>query len=45
MLDDIYTNINCQQLTYAIFIDFRKAFDSINHEILLLKLSKLGFHK
>ena len=45
MLDEIYTNINNHQLTYAIFIDFRKAFDSINHEILLKKLSKLGFQK
>ena len=43
MLDDIYTNINNQQTTYSIFIDFRKAFDSINHKILLKKLSKLGF--
>ena len=44
MLDDIYSNINNQQITFSIFIDFRKAFDSINHEILLRKLSKLGFH-
>ena len=43
MLDDIYENINNQQTTYAIFIDFRKAFDSINHAVLLEKLSKLGF--
>ena len=43
MLDDLYLNINNRQLTYAIFIDFRKAFDSINHEILLKKLGKLGF--
>ena len=43
MLGDIYINLNNQQLTYAIFIDFRKAFDSINHDILLGKLVKLGF--
>ena len=43
MLDDIYSNINNQQITYAVFIDFRKAFDSINHAILIKKLSKLGF--
>ena len=43
MLDDIYNNINNKQLTYSIFIDFRKAFYSINHEILLNKLGKLGF--
>ena len=45
MLDDIYRNINNQQLTYSVFIDFRKAFDSINHKILLKKLEKLGFHR
>ena len=44
VLDGIYTNINQQQITYAIFIDFKKAFDSINHKILLNKLAKLGFH-
>ena len=45
MLDDIYENINHHQVTYSVFIDFRKAFDSINHQILLKKLSKLGFHR
>ena len=45
MLDDIYENINNQQLTFSVFIDFRKAFDSINHEILIKKLSKVGFHQ
>ena len=43
MLDNIYNNINNQQATYAIFIDFRKAFDLINHNILPKKLSKSGF--
>ena len=44
MLDDIYRNINQQQITYAIFINFKKAFDSINHKIFLNELAKLGFH-
>ena len=43
-MDDIYMNVNYSCLTHAIFIDFRKAFDSINHAILLKKISKLGFH-
>ena len=42
-LDDIYTNINNKQIIYSVFIDFRKAFDSITHEILLKKMEKLGF--
>ena len=39
-----YMNVNYSFLTNAIFIDFRKAFYSINHAILLKKISKLGFH-
>ena len=45
LLDDIYENINNQQITFSTFIDFRKALDSINHEILLEKLGKLGFQQ
>ena len=44
-LDDIYTNINKQTLTRAVFVDFRKGFDSINHKLLLLKLKYAGFCK
>ena len=44
MLDNIYNNINNHQLTYAIFIDFQKAFNSINQEIMLKKLDELGFN-
>lgn len=29
-------------LTGAVFIDFRKAFDSVNHDLLLQKLSYMG---
>ena len=43
MLDDIYTNINNQQITYSVFIDLRKAFDSINHNLIICKLNKIGF--
>ena len=41
--DDVYTAINSHELTLAVFIDFRKAFDTINHQILLKQLNKLGF--
>ena len=43
-LDDIYVNINNQKPTLAVFIDFKKAFDSVNHNIILKKLKKLGLH-
>ena len=42
--DDIAREINRPKgnLTYALFVDFRKAFDVIDHNILLKKLTKLG---
>ena len=40
--DNIYEAINDKQLSIAIFIDFSKAFDTVNHKILLQKLSHLG---
>ena len=40
--DDIARKINNGNLTYALFVDFRKAFDVIDHNILLKKLTKLG---
>ena len=40
--DDLFEAINNKVITKAIFIDLRKAFDTINHEILLHKLKKIG---
>ena len=40
--DIIYNYTNEGKTTKAIFIDFRKAFDTINHQILLNKLTKIG---
>ena len=42
LLDDIYMNINNHEIKYAVFIDFRKAFDSVNHDIIIKK--RLGLH-
>ena len=38
----IFQNLNKKMSTINVFIDYRKAFDTINHKILLRKLSKYG---
>jgi hypothetical protein len=40
MVEQFYTNIKDEQLTGAIFADFAKAFDVIDHKLLLKKLDK-----
>ena len=40
--DDIALNMNNHECTLATFIDFRKAFDTVNHNILLNKINSLG---
>ena len=42
LTDQILTNIDNDELTGLVFIDFRKAFDVIDHELLLKKLSIYG---
>ena len=42
LADTIRRNIDQRMLTGAVFIDFRKAFDTVNHDLLLQKLSYMG---
>ena len=39
---DIYNSINNKEITLAAFIDLKKAFDTVNHKILMEKLNYLG---
>ena len=40
--DDIFQGINDGEVTMATFIDLKKAFDTVDHEILVHKLYKIG---
>ena len=40
--EDLYTAINNKMITIAVYIDAMKAFDTVNHQILIKKLTKLG---
>ena len=39
---DLYHNMNCNLLTGLLFLDVRKAFDSLNHDILMSKLQSFS---
>ena len=41
-LDCIYSSLDKKQSTIAVYLDFSKAFDTVNHEILMSKLQHNG---
>ena len=43
--ETIYKGINEGKITVATYIDLKKAFDTVNHVILLQKLEKMGLNK
>jgi hypothetical protein len=42
MMNFVSKALNKNETTIAIFCDLRKAFDTVNHEILLKKMHKMG---
>ena len=42
VLQYLYNHIDSGNIVFSLFLDFRKAFDCVNHEILLSKLNTCG---
>ena len=44
-VDDIIQGLVKNADTDAIYLDFAKAFDKVDHRLLLLKMERMGFHR
>lgn len=42
LLEDIYGHLDNRRFSGALFLDLKKAFDTVNHELLLRKLERYG---
>ncbi len=45
LLDNVYRNIEQGKLTGVVFLDLKKAFDTVNHSILINKLRSFNVHQ
>lgn len=44
LIDDVGLSINNNDLTIATFIDFKKAFDTLDHQLIINRLTELNLH-
>ena len=45
IVNTIHSNMDNRKYSFGIFIDLKKAFDNVNHEILLTKLENYGIRE